>query len=105
MGFGDGRCSPRAMCALPRSPGRWELVGRPVSHVVPESGRRHLVTVRPHGTLAETQTPGMRVRGGNCKSKRGTAFPPEVLATRNQYPSAHVGGASVVTFFTLVVGI
>lgn len=42
--------------------------------------------------------PGMRVRGGNCKSKEGTAFPPEV-AQPETHPSAHVGGVRRDIFY------
>lgn len=83
VGFGDGhRCSPRAMCALPRSPGRWELVSRPVSHVVPESDVRHLVTVRPH-ILAETQTSRHESARRELSQKREQRFLPGRGAARN----------------------
>ena len=46
--------------------------------------------------------PGVRVRGGNCKSKEGPAFPPEVAQPETHL---HTWVASVVTFFTLLVEI
>ena len=46
--------------------------------------------------------PGVRVCGGNCNSKEGPAFPPEVAQPETHL---HTWVASVVTFFTLLVEI